>query len=218
MLLPILRYFLVSYIKSYSSKGCPKIATSSCSRPHTISNSARMRDAKNRSCNNNSPKQFWHFTLMQQFTFRKAPWKSNFAQDSMESTNKNLCIIYIYIYIYIYKAFCAKEVVFKSNLVSGKSKVKLYWSEIWPVVVYCCETLVLKESIIQKVSVLEREMLRKISGPTKEVNGIWRIETDKDMGRWHCGRKGSWGCLRTWCWGEYLDLGGRGNGRMEEIA
>ena len=26
--------------------------------------------------------------------------------------------------------------------------------------------------------------------------------------RWHCGRKGSWGCLRTWCWGEYLDLGG----------
>ena len=23
-------------------------------------------------------------------------------------------------------------------------------------------------------------------------------------GRWHCGRKGSWGCLRTWCWREYL--------------
>ena len=28
------------------------------------------------------------------------------------------------------------------------------------------------------------------------------------LGRWHCGRKGSWGCLRTWCWLEYLDLGG----------
>ena len=28
------------------------------------------------------------------------------------------------------------------------------------------------------------------------------------LGRWHCGRKGSWGCLRTWCWGEYFDLGG----------
>jgi len=27
-------------------------------------------------------------------------------------------------------------------------------------------------------------------------------------GRWHCGRKGSWWCLRTWCWGEYLDRGG----------
>jgi len=28
------------------------------------------------------------------------------------------------------------------------------------------------------------------------------------LGRWHCGRKGSWWCLRTLCWGEYLDLGG----------
>jgi len=27
------------------------------------------------------------------------------------------------------------------------------------------------------------------------------------LGRWHCGRKGSWGRLRTWCWGEDLDLG-----------
>ena len=24
----------------------------------------------------------------------------------------------------------------------------------------------------------------------------------------HWGSKGSWGCLRTWCWGEYLDRGG----------
>ena len=25
------------------------------------------------------------------------------------------------------------------------------------------------------------------------------------LGCWHWGRKGSWGCLRTWCWGEYLE-------------
>jgi hypothetical protein len=30
------------------------------------------------------------------------------------------------------------------------------------------------------------------------------------LGRWHYGRKRSWGCLRTWCWGEYLDRGGNG--------
>ena len=36
------------------------------------------------------------------------------------------------------------------------------------------------------------------------------------LGRWHSGRKGSWGCLRTWCWGEYFE--GRGNGAMEETA
>ena len=29
------------------------------------------------------------------------------------------------------------------------------------------------------------------------------------LGRWHCGRKGSWGCLITWCWGEYLYLRGK---------
>jgi hypothetical protein len=35
-------------------------------------------------------------------------------------------------------------VLFKSNLVSRKSKLKLYWSVIRPVVVYGCETWVLK--------------------------------------------------------------------------
>ena len=28
------------------------------------------------------------------------------------------------------------------------------------------------------------------------------------LGRRHWGRKGSWECLRIWCWGEYLDLAG----------
>jgi len=40
---------------------------------------------------------------------------------------------------------------------------------------------VLKESIIQILSVLERKMLRKISGPTKEDHGIWRIKTKKEL-------------------------------------
>jgi len=42
------------------------------------------------------------------------------------------------------KAFYANKVLFKSNLVSRKSKLKLYWSVIRPVVVYGCETWVLK--------------------------------------------------------------------------
>jgi len=37
-----------------------------------------------------------------------------------------------------------------------------------PVVVYGCETWVLKESIIQKLSAFERKILRKVFGPTKE--------------------------------------------------
>jgi len=64
--------------------------------------------------------------------------------------------------------------------VSRKSKLKLYWSVIRPIVLYDCETWVLKESIIQN-SVFEREILRKIFGPTKEANGIWRIKTNKEL-------------------------------------
>jgi len=45
------------------------------------------------------------------------------------------------------KAFCANKTLFKSNLVSMKSKLKLYWSVIRQNVVYGCETWVLKESI-----------------------------------------------------------------------
>jgi hypothetical protein len=47
------------------------------------------------------------------------------------------------------KAFYANKVLFKSNLVSRKSKLKLYWSVIRPIVVYGYEKWVLKVSIIQ---------------------------------------------------------------------
>jgi hypothetical protein len=67
----------------------------------------------------------------------------------------------------IAKAFYANKTLFKSNLVSKKSKLKFYWSVIRPVVVYGCETWVLRESIIQELSVFERKILRKIFGPTK---------------------------------------------------
>jgi len=79
------------------------------------------------------------------------------------------------------KAFYANETIFKRNLVSRKFKLKLYWSVIRPVVVYGCETWVLKGSIIQKLSAFERKILRKIFGPTKEANGIWRIETNREL-------------------------------------
>ena len=59
--------------------------------------------------------------------------------------------------------------------------MKLYWAVIRPIVVYGCQTWVLKESIIQKLSVFEKKILRKIFGPTKEANGIWRIETNKQL-------------------------------------
>ena len=77
--------------------------------------------------------------------------------------------------------YYANKTLFKCNLVSRKSKLKLYWSVIRPIVVYGCETWVLKGSITQKLSVFERKILRTIFGPTKEANGIWRIKTNKKL-------------------------------------
>jgi hypothetical protein len=34
---------------------------------------------------------------------------------------------------------------------------------------------------MQKLYVFERKILRKIFVPTKEVNGIWRIKTNKEL-------------------------------------
>jgi hypothetical protein len=52
---------------------------------------------------------------------------------------------------------------------------------IRPVVVYGCETWVLKESITQKLSVFERKILRKVFGPTKTKDGSWRIKMNIEL-------------------------------------
>jgi len=52
------------------------------------------------------------------------------------------------------------------------AKLKLYFSVIRPVVTYACETWILKETIINRLMVFERKILRKIFGPTYE-NGSW---------------------------------------------
>ena len=62
------------------------------------------------------------------------------------------------------RAFYANKALFTSKLVSGRSKLKLYWTVIRLVVGYGCETWVLKENIIQKLSVFERKILRKVFG------------------------------------------------------
>ena len=79
------------------------------------------------------------------------------------------------------KAFYVNNALFKSNVVSRKSKLKLHGSVIRPTVVYGFDTWILKESIIQKLSVFERKILRKTFGPTKEAKGIWRIKTNNKL-------------------------------------
>jgi hypothetical protein len=40
---------------------------------------------------------------------------------------------------------------------------------------------VLKETSMQKLTIFERKKLRKIFGPTKESNGLWRIKTNEEL-------------------------------------
>jgi len=76
------------------------------------------------------------------------------------------------------KAYYANQKMSQSKLLSRKAKFKQYWTLIRPVAVYACETLVLKENSVQQLMIFERKILRKIFGPTKEPNGLWRIKTN----------------------------------------
>jgi hypothetical protein len=59
----------------------------------------------------------------------------------------------------------------------------MYQSLLRPAVTCGCETWVLKESIRLKLMVLERKILRRIYGPTKERHGTWRIKSNKALNR-----------------------------------
>jgi hypothetical protein len=78
------------------------------------------------------------------------------------------------------KAYYANLTFFKSRLVTMQSKLKLYRTVIRPIVTYASETWVLKETIIQKLLVFERKILRRIFGPTKEKQ-IWRLKTNEEL-------------------------------------
>jgi hypothetical protein len=46
---------------------------------------------------------------------------------------------------------------------------------------YASETWILKENSIQKLMIFETKMLRNVFGPTKELNGLWRIKTNEEL-------------------------------------
>jgi len=47
----------------------------------------------------------------------------------------------------------------------------MYQTLVRPVVIYACETWVLKENMKTKLRVFERKVLRRIYGPTKGSDG-----------------------------------------------
>jgi len=81
------------------------------------------------------------------------------------------------------KAFYANQDLFKSKLLSKKSKLRMYQTLVRPVVTYACETWVLKENIKSKLRVYERKVLRRIYGPIKESDGTWQTKSNDELNR-----------------------------------
>ena len=81
------------------------------------------------------------------------------------------------------KAYYANKDLFRSKLLSKKTKLRIYHTLVRPVATYGCETWVLKENIKLKLMVFERKILRRIYGPTKARDGTWRIKTNEELNR-----------------------------------
>ena len=71
--------------------------------------------------------------------------------------------------------------LFKSKLLSRKSKVTLYKVLIRPVALYASSTWVTTKSDEKKLEVFERMILRKIFGPNKNNEGEYEIRSNKNL-------------------------------------
>jgi hypothetical protein len=78
------------------------------------------------------------------------------------------------------KAFYKNRKMFKNKLLLSESKLKFYRTLIRHIVTYASETWVLKENSIKHM-IFGRKILRKIFGPTKELNGLWRIKINGEL-------------------------------------
>ena len=71
--------------------------------------------------------------------------------------------------------------IFTSKLISRNVTLQLYKTLIRPTVTYASETWVLKENMINKLTIFERRNMRKIFGPTRTDDGYWRIKTNQEI-------------------------------------
>jgi hypothetical protein len=66
-----------------------------------------------------------------------------------------------------------KSFVFPSHI-KKKLNIKIYKSVILPVVLYGCETWSLTLREVHRLRVFENRVLRRIFGPKREEDGLWR--------------------------------------------
>jgi len=80
------------------------------------------------------------------------------------------------------RAYHVHKKLFTSKLVSRNVQLQLCNTLIRPTVTHASETWVLKESVINKLVIFERKIMRKILGPTRSDDGYWRIKTNQEIG------------------------------------
>ena len=71
--------------------------------------------------------------------------------------------------------------MFKSKLLSRKSKVTLYKVLVRPIALYASSTWATTKSDEKKLEVFERKILRKIFGPNKNNEGEYEIRSNKNL-------------------------------------
>jgi len=71
--------------------------------------------------------------------------------------------------------------LFKSKLLSRRSKTTLYKVLIRPIALYACETWATTKMDEKKLGVLERKILRKIFGPKNNEDGEFEIRTNEEL-------------------------------------
>jgi hypothetical protein len=78
------------------------------------------------------------------------------------------------------KAYFANTKLLKSQILSRKTKMKVYKTLIRPVATYGSETWNISAINAKKLSIFERKILRRIFGPVFE-NGAWCIRTNYEI-------------------------------------
>jgi len=141
------------------------------------------------------------------FMFRRRPYK-NIRENTKSETGKNL-----FMFLVINHASCCHQLVqWRNNFGKDKRKGDFTHCTSWRPIGVEVELHVFLTS-----SLAESNFGFMIIWRPLHVSFEWWeiikwvfmfLCMGEKLGRWHCGRKGSWGCLRTWCWGEYFDLGG----------
>jgi len=79
------------------------------------------------------------------------------------------------------RCYFGLSTLFKSKLLSRRSKITLYKVLIKPIVLYACETWATTKTDENKLGVFERKILRQIYGLKKNDVGEFEVRTNEKL-------------------------------------